>query len=148
MPPSHNRAAYEDCYALLDRALASKRGVQKICSSQEEALYLRGRLNQARTVDRRQNALIYEPGHPLHNHSEYYKVSIKVEEDSGRWLCKLEKNIIRDAEVEEIPDFEEEGPILEEMLTAVKEKEDERGGLDTGGDLVPGKTGGDRLRRF
>jgi hypothetical protein len=146
-----NRDAYADCYGLLDRALASPRGVQKVCTTHEEAFRLRNRVNKARVLDRDQSRKIYSatPDHPLYNTSDYYKLTVRIEEDPGRgvWLLLIEKNIVREIEVEELPSYEDEMKVDLEELLAPKEVEDEFE-LDPGGGVEQSPPRKNRARRF
>lgn len=95
MTLSSNRGAYQDCFILFEKALASPRGVQKVCPSSGEAHMLRLRLNKARALD----------AQTWGGTSEFYSIMIRVEYEEARrvWLCKLEKKQFFDTEVEEIP---------------------------------------------
>ena len=167
MPLSFSRKAYEDCFILFDRALASKNGVQKLCASHDEAFHLRARLNKARALDAKLNKTMYEaqPDHPLYNTSEYYQLTVRIEEDPFRqvWLCRLEKNTANVGDVEEIPD--EDGidvgkleplstkwePDMEPsgQLPPMEEAfDDDIEGMDGAGDLGTGKERSPRDRRF
>ena len=126
-----DRQAYMDCFSLFDRALASKKGVQRLFQAKDEAYAFRSRLNRARTLDAKINRKMYadQPDHPSYGTSEYYQVTVKVVEDRerGLWLCRLEKNEIPLMEIEEIePQSEDEEINLEnaiaELENAIAEK--------------------------
>lgn len=106
MTLSSNRGAYQDCYKLLEQALATQRGIRVLCKDYTEAHLLRLRLNKARLLNAEANRRTFEPEHPLYNTSEFYILTIKVEFEEGRqrWLCILEKKQHSMIEVEEIPD--------------------------------------------
>ncbi len=105
-----DRKAYADCYEIFDRALASKKGVRVFRDTIEATTYLRNRLNKARALDKELNRRVYQPDHPLHGSSEYYKVSVRLSfvEEKGRWACELTKNDFTEADIEEIEPWGEE----------------------------------------
>ena len=158
MPLSFSRKAYEDCFILFDRALASKNGVQKLCASHDEAFHLRARLNEARALDAKLNKTMYEaqPDHPLYNTSEYYQLTVRIEEDPFRqvWLCRLEKNTANVGDVEEIPDADDSivvglGSSAPDPAPDIEEAfDDDLEGMDGAGDLGTGEERPSRDRRF
>lgn len=94
MTLSNSSLAYMDCYKLFDRALEAKQGVRIDYGPESTCGYMGLRFNQARKLDRENNAKIHPDGHELHGRSIYDGISIKKREDpSGRWwliLMKLE----------------------------------------------------------
>lgn len=96
---SFNRTplALEDVKQVLDRALASVRGLKVNFESYDKAIYWRGRANYFRRLDRRENSHIYDESHHLHKQSIY---------DSLRF--ELSGSTIRIVKVEaSMPDIEE-----------------------------------------
>jgi hypothetical protein len=55
MTVSTSRAAYEDCFHLLDRAMDSPAGIRHSCPTSGAANHLRVRLNYARILSRREH---------------------------------------------------------------------------------------------
>jgi hypothetical protein len=106
MPLPLDKAHYSDCYDILDRALASKRGVQRTFQEKSAAEEFRRRIHKARALDRELNRRVYaeQKDHPLWGSSEYSKIICRItyDEDRDIWLCKLEKNEIPPMEIEEI----------------------------------------------
>ena len=106
MPLPLDRAHYADCYDIYDKALASKKGVQRIFKDEEGANQFRQRLHKARLLDRELNRRVYsaQPDHPLWGSSQYSVIVCRVVyvEERDVWLCRLEKNEISEMEIEEI----------------------------------------------
>jgi hypothetical protein len=106
MPLPLDRAHYADCFDIYDKALASKKGVQRIFKDEEGANQFRQRLHKARALDRELNRRVYsaQTDHPLYGSSQYSIIVVRVvfDEDRDLWLCRLEKNEIPEGEVEEI----------------------------------------------
>lgn len=89
MTISHSPLAYEDCYAVLDKALADPQGVRVLMRDWNAAYFFRMRCHNARKIDRKKNKEIYEDkAHPLHGCSEYDRliIRIRVDEDGDYWL--------------------------------------------------------------
>jgi len=107
MAVSIDRAAYATEYEIFDRALASERGILVYRESEAKCFDLRFRLNKARQLDRELNRRIYrdDPLHPMYGRSEYSAIVIRIEYNvaGDRWYCRLEKAIIEDVEIEDIP---------------------------------------------
>ena len=82
--------AYEDCLALLDRALADPLGCRIPCDSRDSATRLRTRIHYARKLTREANMETYEPGHPMHGRSEYDKVSVRLRDEAEGVFLYLE----------------------------------------------------------
>jgi len=97
---SFNRTplALEDVRVILDRALAARVGVRVPFATKGEAVYWRGRANYLRRQDRKDNAAIYRPDHPLHKQSAY----------DGLRLFLIDERIIVIKKVSAtVPDIEE-----------------------------------------
>lgn len=62
---------YADVREWFDRALASEKGLIVECETHGAAVSLNQRLHRFRRQDREANAVVYEPGHPMHNSSVY-----------------------------------------------------------------------------
>lgn len=77
--------AYEDCYAILDQAIADAEGVRVGFPTDDACFVYRHRLNYARLLDRRQNKEIYPQDHPMHGQSEYDKLQFTIVETSSEW---------------------------------------------------------------
>ena len=70
--------AFEDVRELLDRALATERGIRVRCKSRGAAVSLRARLNTYRAADRRANAKTYDFEHPMHSNSVYDRLQFRI----------------------------------------------------------------------
>lgn len=150
MSLSSNRAAYADCFALLEQALASPRGIIVKCVSFSEAHYLRNRLNRARQVDCEANKRAYQPGDFLYNNSEFYALVTKVVGNEGIWQVRIEKPKVSPMAIEEIPEEEGNTEILDVAqfgrVLHEREKPDDFGLPEE--DMEPSPPGKDGARRF
>lgn len=98
MSLSSSLASFEDVRDLLDRALASERGIKTNARTNGEAIHLRQRCYRFRVLDRQNNEKLYEPGHPQHATSPYDGLKIQVEGPTIR----IEKFSTEHLEVEEL----------------------------------------------
>lgn len=103
MSLSNSRAAYADCYKLLDAALADPRGIRAEVPSLNNAFRLRLRIHQARSIDRLDNARTYPDDHPLWNRSPYDSLVCRVESGDRCWVY-LDKVQVEIATIEPIPE--------------------------------------------
>ena len=102
MSVSTSKAAYEDCYALLDRALESHVGIRHKQPNEGQAMIMRMRLNYARTLARDANAEIFPPDHPQHGISVYDPLLIRVVFDERDWWIYIEQRTISEEHIEEL----------------------------------------------
>jgi hypothetical protein len=87
MVTSTSRNAYEDCFDLLDQALASPAGIRNGPFDTGGARQLRVRLHYARTLERQDARLIYEPEDPKWNTSPHDSLVIRIKEiDEEYWV--------------------------------------------------------------
>ena len=86
MPRTDAKFAYEDCYAILDKALLDASGVRVGMLDEASCHTFRSRLNYARMLDRRQNRDAYDSSHPMHGQSEYDKLQFRIIEGDDE--CK------------------------------------------------------------
>jgi hypothetical protein len=119
MPLPSDPAYYADCFDLFAKALLAPHGVQKVCTSWDEAYQFRQRLHKARALSRELSKRAFGPDHPLHNTSEYYGVVARIvfDEKRGVWLLRLEKRELKNEEIEEIMPAEIE--VVKEEPTAL-----------------------------
>jgi hypothetical protein len=97
-----SRHAYNDCFELFDRALASARGVRTSFPSEGTAKNMIVRLHYARNLLRRESREIYPEGDPSYGTSPYDHFVIRhPREQSGKWWVYLEPRLI-EGEVEEL----------------------------------------------
>lgn len=104
MSLSNSRAAYTDCFALLDAALADPRGIRAEVPSLNNAYRLRLRIHQARSIDRLDNARTYPDDHPLFNRSPYDGLVCRIESLSDRAWVYLDKVQVAIGIIEPIPE--------------------------------------------
>ena len=106
-----SRLAYADCYDLLDRAIESPRGIQRLFADRGQAMNFRVRVQKARDYDRQQSMRVYDPDNPLYGQTIYAQITIRMprfDEERGKWVVKLERNLIENMEIEDIPPENEE----------------------------------------
>lgn len=96
MTLSTSKLAYDDCYAVMDAALADDQGARMRMADLDAATHFRMRCHQARKIDRELNAETYEKGHALHNVSEYDRLTFKIRggATSEVWLLVERTKII------------------------------------------------------
>lgn len=103
-----SRAAYEAEFDLLDRAVASERGVQRLFTDRGAAFQFRTRLHKARSYDQEDSKKIYERTDPQWNSTPYACIIVRepfYEQERGVWVLRLEKNSIEHMVVEDIPAY-------------------------------------------
>ena len=85
-------AAYDDCYSLYEAAQADGRGARALLPTYGEALMMRMRLNQARVLERRESARLYERTDHRHGKSENdkFKVTIRESVEGDGWWVYIE----------------------------------------------------------
>ena len=111
MATSSSPLSFGDCFSVLDRALASTRGIRLRFPTEGDARHFRTRLHAARQLHRNANAQTYEHDHAMYGNSEYDALVIKmrcaeVGATDGEWLLLIEK-VERVLEIEEIAPIED-----------------------------------------
>ena len=102
MSLNNSRRSYDDCFSLFDRALEADRGIRVEVDDIRAANYLRMRMHHARTIDRRDNKLIYpDPEDAMHGRSIYDVFVIRIEDGEPAWVY-LDKEKVTIGRVEEI----------------------------------------------
>ena len=102
MSLNNSRRSYDDCFGLFDRALEADRGIRIEVDDIRAANYLRMRMHHARTIDRRDNKLIYpDPEDAMHGRSIYDVFVIRIEDGEPAWVY-LDKEKVTIGRVEEI----------------------------------------------
>lgn len=85
-------SAYRDCRDLFDAAAEDPKGCRAALTSQQHGTNLNMRMNYFRSLDRKANAGIYQPGHPLHGASSYDEFVISIREDTeGCWWMYVQR---------------------------------------------------------
>src|ERR1700693_5588827 len=86
MTVSTSRAAYEDCFHLLDRAMDSPAGIRHSCPTSGAAQHLRVRLNYARVLSRNEhNGLLADDPHL--GTSPYDALILRIHQEHDR--CEI-----------------------------------------------------------
>jgi hypothetical protein len=101
MALSDSRNAYEDCYAILDMAVASEKGIRYHESSQSLAKHLINRLNYARALNRRMNKEIFDETDPRHGVSTYDSLIVsRPKLDDGKWWVYIQLRAFNPSKIE------------------------------------------------
>ena len=104
MSLNNSRRSYDDCFSLFDRALEADRGIRVEVDDIRAANYLRMRMHHARTIDRRDNKLIYpDPEDAMHGRSIYDIFVIRIEDGEPKAWVYLDKEKVTIGRVEQIP---------------------------------------------
>src|SRR5258708_10661161 len=95
--------AYQDCKEFLERAIDEEEGARIPFRPEREAEYWRMRCNQFRSLDRRQNQMVFELGHKMHGQSEYDGLTmvIKQSQDGYVWVY-AEKRVLEPGLIENL----------------------------------------------
>ena len=101
MTVSTSRAAYEDCFHLLDRAMDSPAGIRHSCPTSGAAHHLRVRLNYARVLSRNESSTLLADD-PRLGTSPYDALIIRIHPEPGRWWVYIEPRRLP-GETEELP---------------------------------------------
>ena len=114
-----SRQAYAAEYDLLDQALESERGVQRLFKGYEQgrgqAFNFRTRLHSARDYDRRENRRIYPEDDPMHGQTLYAQLTVRApywDKERKAWVLMIEKPSVAQMVVEEIPPPQHEVPTV------------------------------------
>lgn len=104
--------AYTDCQEVFSRAADSAEkggpGVRVRLASWADANYFRMRMNNARAINRRDNAEIYSPGDPLYKASLWDALMVTIKRVDGEFYVYVEPHGVQLEKVEEIPTEGEE----------------------------------------
>ena len=87
-----NRMSYLDCYERFDAACEDPKGIRIPFDTQAAAKFYVMRMHNARSVDRRENAKMYDKGHKLHGQSSYDILQLRIlgPADDGSWFVYIE----------------------------------------------------------
>ena len=85
-------AAYEDCYDYFDQARASENGIRILLSGEKQARHLQFRLQQARSLERRDSTRLYDKTDPRWGKSENdkFRVSVRQAAEGDGWWVYIE----------------------------------------------------------
>ncbi len=95
MSLSTSRLAYQDCYDLMDQALADLAGIRLEFEDHNTAIYFRMRLHQARKIDRVDNLDVYDVGHYMHGKSQYDILTMRIHREEETFWLYLEHSKTR-----------------------------------------------------
>lgn len=107
MTLSTSLLAFSDCLDAYDKAVADERGVRIPVADLTAAHRLRSRLHQARVLERRQNAMAYAPGEPMHGRSIYDEITVRIMAGPGRYWVYLEKIKLSVEEIESLSEVDD-----------------------------------------
>src|SRR5262245_5120458 len=92
MSLTNSRLAYKREFDLMEGAMKERKGTRTLAGAYGDAMNLRLRMNKARALDRRLNALAFPEGHVLHGGSEFDELIFTIREDeTEQWWVYLEK---------------------------------------------------------
>lgn len=105
MTATTSPVAYDDCYAIFDRALKAKRGVRIEVPTEGAGMQLYTRLHYARSLEREQNNKVFtDPDDPRRGVSEYDVLIVrKPKLDGDQWWVRIERRALAH-KIEEIDD--------------------------------------------
>lgn len=116
-----NRMSYHDVYEKFDLAMEDPKGIRIPFDTRGEAQHYQMRMHNARSVDRRENAKMYERGHPLHGQSSYDVLQVRIRQgEDETWFVYIEPKDKYIGEVEMLSEIEIEGE-FEEVVTLTNE---------------------------
>ena len=109
MPVSDSRLSYSDCFALFDKALDDKRGARYQVPPGDHGTnqYFVMRMHQARSIDRKDNKIIYAPGDPLYGRSVYDVLICQLKKDiEGLWWVYVSHTELEPSDIESLSELE------------------------------------------
>lgn len=103
------RNAYQDCFALYDKALEAPHGIRFRVASSDIAINLRMRLHTARTVDRDENSALHPRGTPMHANSVYDPLQVLIRtDDDACWVYIEPRTVAIIGDIEELTPYTED----------------------------------------
>lgn len=105
MTVSTSRAAYEDCFHLLDRAMDSPAGIRHSCPTSGAAHHLRVRLNYARVISRNEHSALATDDPHLGTSPYDALILPNPRFIDGKWWVYIEPRKLP-GETEELPPIE------------------------------------------
>lgn len=87
-------AAYNDCFDVFDKAMADPTGIRCVFDKYERAKFFQLRMNQARSLMRKESTRLYPQNDPRHNKSEYDSLVVRnpVEDEAHEWWVYIERH--------------------------------------------------------
>ena len=89
MALSESIAAYTDCFEFYEQAQADGKGIRILVEDRKAATVLRGRLNQARVLERRESMRLYDRTDVRYGKSENDRFRVTMRETAegdGYWV--------------------------------------------------------------
>lgn len=108
MTISLSHGSYLDCFEVFERALEDKNGVRVKMPGIDAANFFRMRMNTARSLARKKNKQVYDPGHHMHGASEYDRLVVRIKEASSGVYVYVEPNEIDASLIESLSEVTEE----------------------------------------
>ncbi len=102
MTVSTSRAAYEDCFHLLDRAMDSPAGIRHSCPTSGAAHHLRVRLNRARVLSRNEHTALADDDPRLGTSPYDTLILTNPRFEDGKWWVYIQPRTLP-GETEELP---------------------------------------------
>jgi hypothetical protein len=108
MPANTSPLSFEGLREVLDRAVASEKGVKIIFSSgteeqnEAQAIYQRARMHKLRTNDRARSLEVYPPDHPLRGQSPWDGLIINKVKNGEAYELHIVKSALSNFVVEEL----------------------------------------------
>src|SRR6266576_3824526 len=86
-----SRLIHQDCFDLMDQAIANVKGTRIKFPDHGAAWHFRLRLHKARRIDREDNTRTFERDHPMYGRSIYDPLVVKIRVIDGDTWLYLEK---------------------------------------------------------
>jgi hypothetical protein len=113
MPVSSSRLSYSDCETLFEKALADPKGARYqviadgIPGDYGKTRYFVMRMHQFRSLDRKDNRTMFEPGDPMYGRSVYDPMIVQMKIDSeGKYWVYVVHTEIDPNEIESLSELE------------------------------------------
>ena len=91
MAASSSRLSYNDCFEVLDKAIANTKGIRVEVPDWGAGNNYRLRLHQARAIDRKDNKETYPDDHKLYGRSIYDQLVVRIKQVGTRWWMYIER---------------------------------------------------------
>lgn len=96
--------AFDDLREVYQKAMDASKGIRVVCKTRSEAVTLRSRMHYLRKMDRKENAVVYQPDHPMYMRSAWDKLvlSIPPKGEPNETTIFIEKRTAEKLEIEDI----------------------------------------------
>jgi hypothetical protein len=101
MTISTSPLAYDDCYEVFERAIASDKGIRIPFTTSDETMNYVMRLHNARQLKRDLNTEVYPKDHPMYGKSDYDILKCSRRKVDGTYFVYVEK-MTMPAKIEEL----------------------------------------------